>query len=81
MGRKHNKREPIKDNDTPAVKLDKTPVKVLPKISFDIFSRICGIKWDQLAGLAYYARKQGIKVLTVPEWEDLHEEYKTKPVK
>lgn len=56
-------------------------VPELPKVIFKVFSQISGVKWDQLAGLEHYARKQGIIRLTIPEWQALHLKYKVKPVK
>ena len=74
------KREPVLEKK-PSKALDKNPIRVLPKISFEVFSQVSGVKWDQLAGLKYYAKKKSIRLLTVPEWQALHEEYKKKPVK
>jgi len=53
------------------------PVK--PKVRLEVFLRIAGPRWDQLAGFKHYAKRNNLGPLTVQEWRDALQAYKTRP--
>ena len=82
----------IEDADKPRKPLkrqsavEKTPTPThstrdLPKVTLKVYTTAGTHKWDQLAGFEHYAKAQGLKFLTMPEWEQALSDFMTKPVK
>jgi len=53
----------------------------LPRIPLRVFEKIAGARPDQLAGFLHYAKKNNLGPLTVPEWREAREIFRTKPTK
>lgn len=70
----------------PEIKIKTAPKAVpvqkeKPVIRLEVFLRIAGPKWDQMAGFKSYARKQKLGPRTVPEWKKIYQDFMNKPVK
>ena len=63
------------------VLVEKKTELALPKVPFKVWSKVSGVKKDQLAGFEFFARKMKYTNLTVPEWKKVYEAFLTKPVK
>lgn len=51
------------------------------RVSLQVFIRLCGRKPDQLAGFAWYASKQNLGPLSIPEWQEALRVFDTRPVR
>ena len=56
-------------------------IQTLPKVGFDVFCRVSGIKKDQCAGFRYFITSKNITRLTIPEWQIEYSLYRNKVVK
>lgn len=74
-----NAKQPIEERRTPAVR--KQAFRVLPTVNINVFAQVSGIKSDQLAGFYYYAKRNDIRSLTVPEWKKAYKKFLALPVK
>lgn len=71
----------VKRRPRPQPRPQPKPVEpVIPKIALRVFLKIAGAKWDQLAGFNHYAKRQGLGPMTVPEWREAFQTFKTKPM-
>jgi hypothetical protein len=50
------------------------------RIRLEVFMRLSGRKPDQMAGFAWYARKQKLGPLSVPEWHEALAAFDARPV-
>lgn len=56
------------------------PVNTLPAIRLEVYLRLCGRKWDQVAGFRHWALARKLEPRTVPEWKNTHAEFDARPV-
>lgn len=61
---------------------DQTPAppRVLPKVMARVFAQSQGVKPDQAAGFLAWVRRQGIGVMTIPEWKAAYKDFMGRPV-
>lgn len=72
--------EPKLDPKPAVIPVDPT-VPNLPKIRIQIFEKIAGPKWDQLAGFKQHAKTNKLGPMTVPEWRTALQAFRGKPTK
>jgi len=53
----------------------------LPKVTIAVFRLVSGVKSDQIAGFAHYAKLNNMILLTIPEWQKEYENFLCKPVR
>lgn len=53
----------------------------LPKVGINVFVLNSGMKKDQLGGFICYAKMNSLMFLTIPQWKEEYNNYKTKPVR
>ena len=95
MGKNKNKSreatpvdETIPDLELPPVELKKKkepdiPVEVLtakPLVSVQVFSQVCGVKPDQLAGFNYYVKRKKLGPFTIEDWKKQFQTFKDRPM-
>jgi hypothetical protein len=75
--------EPPKEEPVPEKEPEeKEPEEDLgsPVVSFEVFSKVHGAKWDQLAGFKNYAKRQKMKPRSVLKWREAYQAFLQKPV-
>lgn len=55
------------------------PEQAKPLVRLEVFLKVAGPKWDQLAGFKLYAKKQGLGRLSIPEWREELQKFMSKP--
>lgn len=75
-----NAKQPTPER-TPVVRKPSAPLRVLPTVNINVFAAVSGIKPDQLAGFYYYAKRNKLRQMTVPEWHEAYKAYLVLPVK
>lgn len=55
------------------------PVEKKPLVRLEVFLKVAGPKWDQLAGFKLYAKKNKLGPMTIPEWRLALQQFMGKP--
>ena len=52
-----------------------------PVVTLKIFSTVCGIKWDQLAGFKNYALREKLGPLSITDWKKELAAFRNRPTR
>lgn len=55
--------------------------KAVQTVPFDVFARVSGAKFDQLAAFGSYIRRQGVGRMSVKAWHEAYQTFLRTPVK
>jgi len=73
--------EPAKDMTPPAAAASPPEAKAASRavaiVPIEVFRQVSGVKPDQFAGFAWYARRQGLKPQPVASWRREYERFLT----
>lgn len=58
----------------------KTPAHTAAVVALQVFRQVGGLKPDQLAGFAWYAKREGLKPQTVASWRREYERFLSRAV-
>lgn len=53
----------------------------LPTVPLKVFCTLSGKKPDQMAGFKNYAKRSGLKPMTIPQWKEAFVEFQNKPMR
>lgn len=59
---------------------DDAPTVVDPEIALEVFAQVSGRRPDQIRGFTLWAKKEGFKKKTRPQWEAEWKRYLERPV-
>lgn len=52
-----------------------------PLVSLEVFCKVAGPKWDQMAGFKRYAKVNGLGPLSIPGWRAEFQKFQERPTK
>jgi len=55
------------------------PMPEKPLVRLEVFLKVAGPKWDQLAGFKLHAKKNKLGPMTIPEWRLALQQFMGKP--
>lgn len=72
-------KKPEEPKEIPEKEEVKEPVSEKPKVSLQVFEKLSGMKFDQIAGFKQYAKREGLEPLTVLDWRKAFQKFMGKP--